>query len=46
MLCFMVLAVLLIIGGVEQNSDPVWKLKTPCESYVLGAAESEVRNSV
>jgi hypothetical protein len=34
----MVLVVLLIIGGVEQNPGPVWKWGTPCDYYVLGAA--------
>jgi len=35
-LCFIVLAMLLIIGGVEQNSGPV--LEVDCDSYVLSAA--------
>ena len=33
----MVLAVLQIIAGVEQNPGLLWKWKTPCDSYVVGA---------
>jgi hypothetical protein len=34
----MVLAVLLIIGGLKRILVLLWKWRTPCDSYVPGAA--------
>jgi hypothetical protein len=42
LLCAAVLAVLLAIGGVEQNLDLVWKLRTLCKCCV--AVVSGFRN--